>query len=103
MGTVDSVSELEAYRARDRTRRVVVANITLSSDTDNTFDLSASDLGLDSIENLTFETPFVNGGSQLLSFDRENDNIEARDVDGTDNTADLSGEDVIARVVGPVA
>jgi len=103
MGTIDSVTEEHAYRLRDRIRRVVVASLTPSSDTDATFSLAAADVGLNSIESVELETPFISGGDKYVNWDRENDQFEVRDVsDQTDNSADISGETIVAVVTGPV-
>jgi len=105
MGTIDSVTERKAYRERDRTRRTVVASLTPSNDTGasaNSYSLSPSDVGLSSIESVTFETPVINTGSTTLTWDDTNNEIDAYDTGGTiaANTSDLSGETIVAVVTG---
>lgn len=107
MGSIDSVTERTAYRERDRGRRTVVAELTPSNDTGasaNSYSLTASDVGLNNIESVTFETPVINTGSTTLTWDNANNEIDAYDTGGTiaANTTDLSGETIVAEVTGSV-
>lgn len=107
MGSIASVTERSAYRERNRNRRTVVAELTPDDSTAgdaNSYSLSASDVGLNSIESVTFETPVINTGSTTLTWDNSNNEIDAFDTGGTiaANTSDLSGETIVAVVTGTV-
>lgn len=104
MGSIDSVTERTAYRERDRGRRTVVAELTPDNSGDASYTLTASQVGLNDIEGVSFETPVVNTGSTSLAWDQANNNIDAYDAGGTiaANTTDLSGETIVAEVTGSV-
>jgi len=101
MGSISSATERHAYRLRNRNRRQVVAELTPDNSGDASYGLSPSDVGLNSIESVAFETPEVNG--KLVTWDNANNNVDVVNVsDGTDNAADISGETIVAVVSGPV-
>jgi hypothetical protein len=100
MGSIDSVTERFAYRLRNRNRRQVVAECTPDASTDKSFSLSASDVGLSSIESVAIETPVV-GTEKLVTWDQENNNFDVINVsDGTDNSSDISSATIVAVVTG---
>jgi len=100
MGSIDSVTERHAYRLRNRNRRQVVAELTPDNSGDASYSLSASDVGLNSIGSVAFETVAF-GSGKLPSWDQANNNIDVVNVaDGTDNAADISGETIVAVVTG---
>jgi hypothetical protein len=106
MGSIDSVTERHAYRLRNRNRRQVVAELTPDDSSGgasaNSYSLSPSDVGLNSIESVAFETPVINTGSTTLTWDADNNEIDAYDTGGTvaANTTDLSGETIVAVITG---
>jgi hypothetical protein len=104
MGAIDSVTERKAYRFRNRNRRQVVAELTPDNSGDGSYSLSASDVGLNNIESVAFETTHVRSGQTYLTWDNGNNNIDAFDAGtgGTANTTDLSGETIVAIVTGTV-
>jgi hypothetical protein len=100
MGSINSVTERFAYRLRNRNRRQVVAECTPDSSTDKSFSLSASDVGLSSIESVAIETPVV-GTEKLVTWDQDNNNFDVINVsDGTDNSSDISSATIVAVVTG---
>lgn len=104
MGSISSVTERQAYRERNRNRRTVVAELTPDNSTDAAYSLAASDVGLDSIESVTFETPVFSSGDKIATWDDANGEIDVFNTsDGTANsTTDLSGTTIVAVVTGPV-
>jgi len=101
MGSISSVTERYAYRLRNRNRRQVVAELTPDTSTDLSFTLSASDVGLNSIESVALETPFISGGDKYVNWDQDNNNFDVRNVtDQTDNSSDISGETIVAVITG---
>lgn len=101
MGSINSVTERHAYRLRNRNRRQVVAELTPDTSTDKSFGLSASDVGLSSIESVAIETPVV-GTEKLVTWDQGNNNFDVINVaDGTDNSSDISGSTITAVITGP--
>lgn len=104
MGSISSVTERHAYRHRNRNRREVVAELTPDSSSDPSYSLSASDVGLNSIESVSFETPVINTGSTTVTWDNDNNEIDAFDTGGTiaANSSDLSGETIVAVIKGTV-
>jgi hypothetical protein len=102
MGSIDSVTERHAYRLRNRNRRQVVAECTPDDSGDASYGLSASDIGLESIESVALETPVINSGDTVVTWDQANGEFDAyATADATDNTADLSGETIVVVVTGP--
>jgi hypothetical protein len=102
MGSIDSVTERHAYRLRNRNRRQVVAELTPDSSGDASYSLSASDVGLSSIESVSLETPVIRTGSTSVTWDQGNNEFDAYDVDTVaNNTTDISGETIVAVITGP--
>jgi hypothetical protein len=103
MGDISSVTERQAYRLRNRNRRQVVAECTPDNSGDGSYGLSASDVGLASIESAAFETPVINSGDSLVTWNQANTQFDvfANDGTGNANAADLSGETIVVVVTGP--
>ena len=103
MGSIDSVTERQAYRLRNRNRRQVVAECTPDNSGDASYGLSASDVGLASIESVALETPIINSGDSMVSWDQNTGEFDvfANDGTGNANAADLSGETIAVVVTGP--
>jgi hypothetical protein len=102
MGDISSVTERQAYRLRNRNRRQVVAECTPDNSGDASYELSASDVGLASIESVALETPVINSGDTVVTWDQANGEFDAYQTgNGNVNAADLSGETIVAVVTGP--
>lgn len=103
MGSIDSVTERHAYRLRNRNRRQVVAELTPDSNADASFSLPASDVGLNSIESVAFETPVFSSGDKVAAWDDANGEVDVFNTsDGTANSSDISSATIVAVVTGPV-
>lgn len=98
-----TVSERHAYRHRNRNRRQVVAECTPDNSTDASYNLAPSDVGLDSIESVAIETPVINSGAQVVTWDDDNEQFDVYNTsDGSAvSTTDLSSTEIVAIVTGP--
>lgn len=101
MGSIDSVTERQAHRLRNRNRRQVVAECTPDDSGDASYGLSASDVGLASIESVALETPVINDGETVVTWDQADGEFDAYATsNGNVNAADLSGETIVVVVTG---
>lgn len=102
MGSISSVTERHAYRLRNRNRRQVVAELTPDTSTDETFSLSASDVGLNSIESVAIESTLIGSSNKkAVGWDQDNNNLIVRNIDdGSANSSDISGQTIVAVVTG---
>jgi len=97
-----TVTERQAYRLRNRNRRQVVAECVPDNSTDGSYTLAASDVGLNSIESVTIETPVINSGDKVVTWDDDNGEFDVYNTsDGSANSAtDLSSTEIVAVVTG---
>jgi hypothetical protein len=95
-----TVTERHAYRLRNRNRRQVVAECVPDSSTDSSYTLDASDVGMSSIESVAIETPTINSGAHVVTWDDDNGEFDVYDQTGAAANTDLSGTEIVAVVTG---
>lgn len=104
MGVITGVTNRTSYRARNRSRRHVVAELTPDASGDASYTLNQSNLGLAGIESVTLETPVFNGGENMTRWDNANNEFDVYNATADPpaaNSFDISSATIVAHVIGP--